>query len=345
MSMVCLQTQYSLSQLNTLGLPCVASKYIELSGEKDLFEAFQIYPLNTSNMFVLGGGSNVILPPLFDRYVLSFKIKAPQDASIIKEEDQDTVLIEVEAGVEWDSFVGYSVKQIYSGLENLSLIPGTVGAAPIQNIGAYGVEVADVLEQVKAFNVSTQQIETFTADQCEFGYRDSFFKRNSGKFIIISMSFRLSKKPDFVLDYGELSALKKSANLTGALVRKTVIKTRQAKLPDPKKLPNAGSFFKNPIVSSKQVSALKQHFPDLVSYPLETGKFKLAAAWLIEQTGWKGFRNSHVGIHDKQALVIVNHHQGTQTDILSLAASVQDSVSKKFGVSLEIEPIVILKSA
>ena len=339
--MLCLQTQINISNLNTLKLACVVTKYLELSGEKDLIDAFQTYPLNVSNTLVLGGGSNVILPERLDQYVLSFKTKAPKDGSIIKTEDDDSVLIEVEAGVGWDDFVEYSVNQYLSGLENLSLIPGAVGAAPIQNIGAYGVEVADTLEQVKAFNIQTKQIEIFTVDECQFAYRDSIFKRNPGQFIIVSVSFRLSKNANFTLEYGELSALKSNANLTSNLIRKTVIVTRQAKLPDPKILPNAGSFFKNPVVTSNQFEHLKQHFPNIVNYPLDSGDFKLAAAWLIDQAGWKGFRNNSVGIHDKQALVIVNHNHGTQSDILSLANAVQDSVSKKFNVYLEIEPIVI----
>ena len=339
--MLNLQAQFDLSELNTLNLPCVASKYLELASEEQLLEAFESYSLNTSNILVLGGGSNVILPPALDQYILSFKAKAPKDGSIIKAEDQESVLIEVEAGVEWDAFVNYSVEQAYSGLENLSLIPGTIGAAPIQNIGAYGVEVADSIQQVKVFNISAQKIQIFNTEQCRFGYRDSFFKRNSGQFIIISVSFNLSKKPNFILEYGELSALKDRTNLSGALVRNTVIETRQAKLPDPKFLPNAGSFFKNPVISSKQLSELKQRFPKIVNYPLASGEFKLAAAWLIDQAGWKGYRDRHVGIHDKQALVIVNHNQATQADILSLAELVQDSVSKKFGVALEIEPVVI----
>ncbi len=339
--MLNLQSRFSLSHLNTLNLPSVASKYLELASEAELLEAFQTYSLNASNTLVLGGGSNVILPPVLDQYILSFKAKAPKDGSSIKAEDQGSVVIEVEAGVEWDDFVKYSVEKAYSGLENLSLIPGTVGAAPIQNIGAYGVEVADSIQDVKVFNISTKKIEIFTADQCEFAYRDSLFKRHPGQFVIISVSFRLSKKPNFILEYGELSALKDKSNLSGAIVRQTVIEARQAKLPDPKVLPNAGSFFKNPVISSKQLSELKQHFPKIVNYPLASGEYKLAAAWLIDQAGWKGFRNNHVGIHDKQALVIVNHKQGTQADILSLAKLVQDSVSKKYNVSLEIEPIEV----
>ena len=339
--MVHLQSRVSLSKLNTLNLPCVASKFISLSNAQDLLDAFETYPLNVNNILVLGGGSNVILPSNLEQYILSFETKAAKDAVVIQAEDRESVLIEVEAGVEWDDFVDFCVQQIYSGLENLSLIPGTVGAAPIQNIGAYGVEVADVIDRVKVFNVATKQFELFSADQCQFAYRDSLFKRNPSQFIILSVSFRLSKKPTYVLEYGELSALKNKAELSVALIRQTVIATRKAKLPDPKELPNAGSFFKNPVVSTEQVEQLKKDFPNIVNYFLPSGEYKLAAAWLIDQAGWKGYRNETVGIHDKQALVIVNHNQGTQADILALAQSIQGSVSEKFKVSLEIEPVVL----
>jgi UDP-N-acetylmuramate dehydrogenase len=317
------------------------SKYISLASEEELLEAFQNYSLNTSNTLVLGGGSNVILPPALDQYILSFKTQTPKEGSVIRAEDNESVLIDVEAGVEWDAFVEYCVEKDYFGLENLSLIPGTVGAAPIQNIGAYGVEVADYIQQVKVFNISTKEFEIYTRVQCKFSYRNSLFKQKPGQFIIVSVSFHLKKAPCFILDYGELSTLRNNQNLNSIMVRNAVIKTRQEKLPDPKILPNAGSFFKNPVVNTEQFSSLKQQFPTIVAYPLVSGDFKLAAAWLIDQAGWKGYRNNHVGIHDKQALVIVNHNQGSQAEILSLASLVQDSVSKKFNVVLEIEPVVI----
>mgnify|MGYP003636877348 FL=1 len=339
--MIKLQSQLDLSDSNTLNLPCIASKYIELDGESDLLDAFSKYPLDSSNTLLIGGGSNLILPPILERYVLSFKTKPAKDALLIKEENQDSVLIEVEAGVQWDALVDYCVMQGYKGLENLSLIPGTLGAAPIQNIGAYGVEIADCLEQVSVFHVDDQSLEVFTSKQCQFAYRESIFKRHPGKYIIISVCLRLSKLPLFNLEYGELKSLKNETNLCADLVRKTVIETRQAKLPDPKVLPNAGSFFKNPVISATKEAALKQSYPAIVSYPLASGDFKLAAAWLIDQAGWKGYRNEYVGVHDRQALVIVNHNGGKQADILSLAEKIKVSVFKKFKVDLEIEPVLI----
>ena len=339
--MVCLQSKIDLSKHNTLNLPCIAEQLIECNDETELLGAFQSFPLNIHNIFVLGGGSNVILPPRLDQYVLTFKKKAPRDALLIIEENQDYVLVDMEAGVDWDAFVAYSLEQGYYGLENLSLIPGTVGAAPIQNIGAYGVEVADFIQQVRVFNVAKQAIEILSAEQCQFAYRDSIFKRSSGHYIIISVRFRLAKTANFILEYGELSALKASAQLTGTLVREKVIETRKAKLPDPKSLPNTGSFFKNPVVSAQRLAELKQNFPQIVSYALTGGGYKLAAAWLIDQAGWKGYREAHVGVHDKQALVIVNHNGAQQNEIMALAKSIQDSIYKKFKVQLEIEPVVI----
>jgi UDP-N-acetylmuramate dehydrogenase len=339
--MISLQSQVDLLNSNTLNLPSIASKFIQLEDESDLLDAFKKYPLNSSNTLLIGGGSNLILPPMLEQYVLAFKVKCSKDAIVIREENQDSILIEVEAGVQWDELVEYCVMQGYNGLENLSLIPGTLGAAPIQNIGAYGVEIADCLEHLKVYCVDDKKVKIFTSEQCQFVYRDSIFKRHPGKFIIISVCLRLSRMAGFKLEYGELKSLKNEVNLTAALVRKTVIAARQAKLPDPKLLPNAGSFFKNPIVSLQQEATLKETYPSIVSYPLASGEFKLAAAWLIDQAGWKGFRNEYVGVHDKQALVIVNHNGGKQSDILSLAEKIKDSVSRKFKIDLEIEPILI----
>ncbi len=339
--MFSLQSKVDLSHSNTLSLPCVAAKFIELEGESELLSVFKKYPLTSSNTLFIGGGSNVILPPSLQHYVLTFRDKFPEDAVVIKEESSTEVLIEVEAGVEWDALVEYCVLSGYYGLENLSLIPGTMGAAPIQNIGAYGVEIADCLEELKVFCIDEQRLVVFRSEQCEFAYRDSIFKRNPGKYIIVSVSLRLRKEPVFTLEYGELKSLNTEANLSGSLVRNTVIATRQAKLPDPKKLPNAGSFFKNPVVSAEQEKGLKDAYPALVSYPLPTGQFKLAAAWLIDQAGWKGYRNDYVGVHDKQALVIVNHNGGQQCDILALAEKIKASIFQKFHVVLEIEPVFI----
>lgn len=335
-------SQVDLSQRNTLNLPCIAAHVLELETADDLLEVFERYPEARSNFLLLGDGSNLILPPFLDTYVLHFQYQPPDSAKLKRfPETKEKCLVEVNAGVIWDEFVEYSVAQGWHGLENLSLIPGSVGAAPIQNIGAYGVEVADTLVEVQVYNVREQKLEVLDALHCQFAYRDSIFKRHPGQYIILTLVFCLSTRAGFTLEYGELAALKAHKNLSLAKVRDTVVATRQAKLPDPKVLPNAGSFFKNPLVSEQQLAKLKQVFPDLVAYPQSKGRVKLAAGWLIERAGWKGYRNETVGVHDRQALVLINHRQGSQAELLALAYEIQRSVAQRFNVSLEIEPLVL----
>ena len=333
-----------LSHNNTLNLPCVATHFLELESANDVADAFQRFPEMKHNFLFLGEGSNLILPPVLDSYVLHFAYQHPGTVRVLHEPEPDTlnqtetIVVEVEAGVIWDEFVALCVAQGWHGLENLSLIPGTVGAAPIQNIGAYGVELADSLRAVKVFDVVEQQCKVLSPEQCRFAYRDSLFKQQPGRFIILCLQFCLSKKPSFTLVYGELAVLKEQQNLSLAEVRQAVVAARQAKLPDPKTLPNAGSFFKNPIVSADHAAQLRASFPDLVAYPQTKGEFKLAAGWLIEKAGWKGYRNQTVGVHDRQALVLVNHGHGSQHDLLALAHEISQSVTQMFSVALEIEP-------
>lgn len=334
-------TNLDISHRNTLHLPCIASKFLSISHEQDLQDAFDQFPLNSSNILILGGGSNLILPPKVERYVLSFETCSASSGSKLTASTEDKVCIEVQAGVVWDDFVAYCVENAYHGLENLSLIPGTVGAAPIQNIGAYGVEVADLIKRVKVFQVEQQKTLYLEPFQCQFAYRDSVFKRQPNDYIILSVEFELSIKPMFTLSYGELKLLSDTSELNVQLVRDKVIATRQAKLPDPNVLPNAGSFFKNPVVSYDQLANLLIDYPELVHYPLPSGESKLAAGWLIQKAGLKGYRNESVGVHAQQALVLINHHHGSQQDILSLAEKVQQTVFEHFQVMLEREPVLI----
>ena len=336
-----------LSHNNTLNLPCVATHFLDLETAEDVADAFQRFPEMQDNFLFLGEGSNLILPPVLDSYVLHFAYQPPGSVRVLPESETDTaspheaIVVEVNAGVAWDEFVAFCVAQGWHGLENLSLIPGTVGAAPIQNIGAYGVELADSLRAVQVFDVHEQQYKVLSAAQCQFAYRDSLFKQQPGRYIILSLQFCLSKKPSFTLVYGELAVLKETQNLALAEVRQAVVAARQAKLPDPKTLPNAGSFFKNPIVCAEHAERLRAGFPDLIAYPQANGKFKLAAGWMIEKAGWKGYRNQTVGVHDRQALVLVNHGHGSQHDLLALAHEISQSVMQTFSVALEIEPQVL----
>lgn len=341
-------TQVDLSNSNTLSLPCIATHFVELETAEDVADAFQRFPEMRDDFLFLGEGSNIILPPVLERYVLHFNYQPPGTVRVLPAPEteeasnhDETVWIEVDAGVIWDEFVAFCVARGWHGLENLSLIPGTVGAAPIQNIGAYGVEVADALQGVAVFDVVEQQRKVLNTSQCQFAYRDSLFKRQPGRYIILSLQFCLSKKPSFTLVYGELAALKDKESLTLADVRQAVVAARQAKLPDPKTLPNAGSFFKNPIVSAQHTAQLKERFPDLIAYPQANGEFKLAAGWLIEKAGWKGYRSLTVGVHDRQALVLVNHDHGSRDDLLSLAQEISQSIAQTFSVALEIEPQVL----
>ena len=282
---------------------------------------------------VLGGGSNVILPPVLSGATLLMNIAGQK----ITREDSEYTYLEVGAGVNWHTFVQWTLDQQLPGLENLALIPGTVGAAPIQNIGAYGVEVAQYIDRIIAFDTTSNQFVTLTNTACEFAYRDSIFKRQPGRYIVTQVVFKLPKAWQARLHYADLQAM--SVNLTTAKdIFAAVCDIRTKKLPNPQVIGNAGSFFQNPLVSDQQYQSLLSTYPNLVSYPDKAGQRKLAAGWLIDQCGLKGHRLGEVGVYEKQALVIVNHGKGTAADILALAKLIQDKVQERFGVTLEIEP-------
>lgn len=326
-----------LSALNTLALPSIANLLVNLYTVDELVEACKKYSHCHDDFLILGGGSNLILPALVNKVVYRYLGASIQYQAIGSED----VLVTAEAGVIWDDLVAELVGQNLHGLENLSLIPGSVGAAPVQNIGAYGVDLANVFESAQVLNLKTLTLETLSKEECRFAYRDSLFKQNPGSYFIISVSLRLSKVPNFTLNYGDLKALSGKQGLTAADVRRTVIALRKEKLPDPNVLPNAGSFFKNPVVTSEKAEQLKCKYPALVAYPQGAGKVKLAAGWLIEQNNWKGKCIGSVGMHAQQALVLVNYKNASQLEVLSVAEQVKTSVLAQFGVSLEIEPIVI----
>ena len=333
-----------LSTLNTLALPCIASNALVFEtlthAENELPRLiFDEPPL------VFGGGSNLILPQKLTRPLIRFVSPQLQ----FHTQSSDHVIVEADAGVVWDDLVAQTVGRGLRGLENLSLIPGTVGAAPVQNIGAYGVEIADCLLDVYVYDFQRKTFFTLRPEECDFGYRDSVFKQQLGRYLILRVRLNLSTVKPFQLDYGELRSLasetvlkaEQSRELNVERVRQRVIEVRQAKLPDPELLPNAGSFFKNPLIHAEHLSALLEIFPKLIYYPLSNGEIKLAAGWMIDHAGWKGFRHGAVGVHDKQALVIVNHDDATQKEILELAHRIQGSIQNMFQVTLEIEPIVI----
>lgn len=334
--MIRFSENYSLKQHNTFGIDSRAKYFFEFTELED----FTIFlnsneSLKDEKLLVIGEGSNILYLNDFDGLVIHPNIPGIQ----VVKEDRQNIWIEVGAGEVWDEFVQYAVDFGFGGIENLSLIPGSVGAAPVQNIGAYGQEVGNVVEKVKGFDLNTNRQVEFSAQQCEFGYRSSLFKNVlKSNFIITSVVFRLEKFPEYVLNYGQVEEKAKTkGEINLSTIREAVIEIRQSKLPDTKELGNAGSFFKNPEVDSEFAEKLKLQFDNIPVYPANNGKSKLAAGWLIEKAGWKGFREGDVGVHEKQALVLVNYGNATGQQIFDFSSKIKLSVFEKFGVDLERE--------
>ncbi|MEY4495597.1 MAG: hypothetical protein RL744_661 [Pseudomonadota bacterium] len=284
----------------------------------------------------LGGGSNVILPESLPGATLLINILGQE----VIRSDEENSWLSVGAGVNWHELVSWTLENSLPGFENLALIPGTVGAAPIQNIGAYGVEIGEYIDSIEAFDSAAHAFVTLPQKACQFAYRDSYFKRNPNRFIVTKVVFKIPKSWQARLQYADLAKQfsEPNSNPSAKQIFDAVCAIRSKKLPDPKVIGNAGSFFQNPIVGNNQYDQLIKQFPDLVSYPDGPEKRKLAAGWLIDQCGFKGKRFGPVGVYEKQALVLVNHGGGTFTDILNLAKSIQKDVQNKFGIQLEIEP-------
>jgi len=333
-----LQTQVDLQPHNTLAIPARSAYYATLTDPKDLPELLAFARERQLPLLLLGGGSNLVLREDFPGLVLHVQL---QGRELVKE-DQDHAWLKVAAGENWHQLVLHSLTMGYSGLENLSLIPGSVGAAPIQNIGAYGVELKDVFEELEAVELSSGETHHFTKNDCQFAYRDSIFKHElKDRYLITSVTLRLRKKADLQLGYPALQqalAGTPSEQLTPIAVSQAVCQVRQSKLPDPAQTPNAGSFFKNPIVPHDHWHQLQTQYPKLVAYPIDGQQVKLAAGWLIEQAGWKGAQRGPVAVHDKQALVLTNPGRAMGKELLALAGEIQESVWEKFGVRLEVEP-------
>jgi UDP-N-acetylmuramate dehydrogenase len=330
-----IQSEVSLKPYNTFGIDVKARQFVEITQLSDL-QTLLNEQANTP-LLILGGGSNVLFTQDFEGLVVKIKLKG---VSVIREDDTD-VWLEAAAGEVWHDLVMYCVQQGYGGIENLSLIPGTVGAAPMQNIGAYGVEIRQVLETVQAVERSTGAVKTFTNEECKFGYRESVFKNiYKDQFIITGITLKLSKKPQFNTSYGAIQATLEANNvdtLSIQAISDAVCQIRSSKLPNPAEIGNAGSFFKNPEIPLTQFEALKKDFPHIVGYPLAGDKVKVPAGWLIEQCGWKGKRLGAIGVHTKQALVLVNYGGGDGSEIKKLALDIQVSVKQKFGIEIKPE--------
>lgn len=325
----------SLLPYNTLKMNVKANEFVEISSVEDLRQLSSQKGFPERKKLVLSAGSNVLFSGDFDGLIMHNEIFG----IMVVSEKSDQVILKVNGGESWANLIEYTIGQGWGGLENLTLIPGKVGAAPIQNIGAYGVEVKDVIVSVEAFDLSTGTQVVFSADQCQFGYRSSIFKTTAaGRYFITAVVFRLSKFPRLNLTYGPLKqAFEGRISVSIREVSAEVARIRRSKLPDPEVIPNAGSFFKNPIVDRTLVDKIKVNFPGLPVYQQNEAHVKLAAGWLIEQCGWKGYRMGEVGVHENQALVLVNYGQATGAEILDLATKIQDSVLDRFGVILEPE--------
>lgn len=337
-----IQENISLRPYNTFGIDVTAKQFASFSTNDELKELLSHAKHSTrSSALILGGGSNILFTKDIEGIVLKNELKGIE----LVNEDEDFFYVKAGAGENWHSFVLHCISNNYAGIENLSLIPGNVGASPMQNIGAYGAEIKDVFHELEAMHVQEHSIEKFSITDCAFGYRESVFKRKyKDQFVILNVTYRLRKRPLFNTTYGaiEQELEKMQVNeLSIQAISQAVINIRSSKLPDPKVIGNAGSFFKNPEIDSEGFVALKAAFPNIVGYPVEHNKTKLAAGWLIEQCGWKGYREGDAGCHAKQALVLVNYGNAKGKDIYNLSQKILDSVKEKFGVDLEREVNIV----
>ena len=334
-----IQRNASLRKYNTFGIECQAEFLFTIKSESEAFQALREIDLSEKKYLILGGGSNILFTGDFNGIIIHPVI----DGIAIEEDNPDHVIVSAGAGEEWDKLVDWAVTRNLAGLENLSLIPGMVGAAPVQNIGAYGVEAADVITSVRAISLIDGSLRSFENNECRFVYRESIFKGElKKKYLITKVFLRLDKTPDYKLDYGFLrEEIAATGDLSLKAVRDTVIRIRRSKLPDPRLTGNAGSFFKNPVIENEEAEKLKYKYPLVPLYPDTSGRTKVAAGWLVEQCGWKGKRIGDAGVHSRQALVLVNHGNAKGHEILDLSEEIRSSVIEKFGISLEREVEVI----
>lgn len=327
------QHQYPLQSLNTFGIKAHAEYFSSFSSKEELIE---LLGKTQKPLTILGGGSNILLTKNISGTVLKNEISEIE----ITHEDNDSLTVKVGGGVVWHDFVMWSIEHNLGGIENLSLIPGSVGAAPMQNIGAYGVEIKSVFEKLEAVHIDNKTVKSFSNADCQFAYRYSIFKGElKGQYIICHVTFKLSKQPQFNTSYGaieeELKAMGASKSLES--VSQAVINIRQRKLPNPKDIGNSGSFFKNPTIPKAKFEQLKTQFPNIIGYPNGEQSVKVAAGWLIDHAGWKGFRKGDAGVHKNQALVLVNYGTAQGNEILTLSKNIQKSIQETFGIELEAE--------
>ncbi len=333
-----METNVNLQPYNSFGFKAIAKHFVEINDIEDLRKLIQTPEFKSEKHLVLSGGNNVLFThDFFDGIVILMNNKGIE----FVHEDGEDVIVRAQAGEDWPEFVKAMVSQGLYGVENLAHIPGKVGAAPVQNIGAYGMELKDSFLQCKAMNLTTGEIQVFTNEACRFGYRESIFKHElKGQYFIISVDFQLSKQGELKLEYGNIKAyLEQNGITTPSLLQlhDAICAIRDTKLPDVKQIGSAGSFFKNPVIPSEQFEALQRKYPEIPHYPDTEGLVKVPAGWLIEQAGWKGWRDEHVGVYEKQALVLVHYGGGKGQDIVELAQRIQKSVQEKFGIQISPE--------
>ncbi len=333
-----IKNNYSLKKYNSFGIDVNSQYFTVIKNDNDIDDLLVWRQQSKQPLLLVGGGSNILFKNNFLGLTAIIETKGIE---LIKE-DGEYYYVKAASGENWHQFVRWTVENGYAGLENLSLIPGTVGAAPMQNIGAYGVELADCLYDLEAIELNTGRAKIFTQEECQFGYRDSYFKSVAfDKYLIKNITVKLSKKPQWNINYSGIKESLEGQALTALNISNSIISLRQSKLPDPNIIGNAGSFFKNPILKEQQWQELKQKHPTLSGYPQKDGSIKTSAAWLIDQCGWKGKRQGDAGIYEKHALVLVNHNKATGEEIWALAEDIIASVNNKFGIKLEAEPRII----
>lgn len=336
--MIQIEENVSLKPYNTFGIDAKAAYLCKIHRVEELQELIQSSLYQSTKHYILGGGSNILFTQNYDGLIIKVELKGIE---ILSETDAE-VIINVKSGESWHGLVMHAVQNGWGGIENLSLIPGTVGAAPMQNIGAYGVEIKNVIENVEAIDLITGTLRTFTNGECRFGYRESVFKRDlREKYFISSVTLRLTKKNhELNTSYGAIQDTLRDQQVhevTIQTISNAVIQIRQSKLPDPKVVGNAGSFFKNPTITTEHYESLKKMNPSIPGYQIDNQHVKVPAGWLIEQCEWKGKKINQVGVHPKQALVLVNYGEGKGTEILKLADEIRHSVDQKFKIKLTPE--------
>ena len=334
-----LDKNVDLKPYNTFGISVKANYFAAFQDVSTL--ASLLKDNQEKSIILLGGGSNVLFTRNFDGLILRNEIKGKE----VAKEDNEFVYVKAGAGENWHQFVLYCIENNWGGIENLSLIPGSVGASPMQNIGAYGVEIKDVFHELEAFNIETGKLETFSHSECAFGYRESVFKRAlKGKYVITSVTYRLNKQHNVNTSYGAINSELEAKGIEKPTIKdisNAVIAIRQSKLPDPKQIGNAGSFFKNPVVEKSVLTKIQEKYPEVPSYPIDEDHVKLPAGWLIDRAGWKGKRIDNYGVHSKQALVLVNYDDATGKEIYALSQEILDDIEDKFSVLLEREVNII----